>query len=353
MKHAKPSSHRRMGAAALAVGSTGAIPIIAATPASAADVATWDRVAACESGGNWAINTGNGYYGGVQFDAQSWAAAGGLKYAARADLATKAQQIMIAEVWLRRTGPGSWPVCGPRAGLSNNGVTPYHQPAVAVPQKPHRTAPRWAQAPRHPYRVKPGDWLSTIAQNELGSAARWHRLYAANRSVVGPDPDKIYPGQVLSIPGAHTAVSHTSVSKPKPAKISSPVVAASSKAAAAVAFARSAIGTPYAWGGNLIGVGLDCSGLTSQAWLHAGVSIPRTALGQLQGLRRVSTPRPGDIVIYSFSSLADHAALYVGPIGPGGANLIDTASHHPSGGVGWDSMSTRGGSVAGIVRPGV
>jgi LysM repeat protein len=70
----------------------------------------WDGVAACESGGNWSINTGNGYYGGLQFTQQTWAGAGGLAYAPRADLATPAQQIAIAS----KLSMGNWPVCGAR-----------------------------------------------------------------------------------------------------------------------------------------------------------------------------------------------------------------------------------------------
>ena len=74
--------------------------------------AAWDTVAACESGNNWAINTGNGYYGGVQFDQSTWERHGGLRYAARADLATREEQIAIAEVTRARQGWGAWPVCG-------------------------------------------------------------------------------------------------------------------------------------------------------------------------------------------------------------------------------------------------
>lgn len=74
----------------------------------------WDRIAACEAGGNWAINTGNGYYGGVQFDYGTWIANGGLKYAPRADLATREEQIAIAEVTQARQGWGAWPVCSAR-----------------------------------------------------------------------------------------------------------------------------------------------------------------------------------------------------------------------------------------------
>ncbi|ORW68842.1 Resuscitation-promoting factor RpfB [Mycolicibacter senuensis] len=74
----------------------------------------WDRIASCESHNNWAINTGNGYYGGVQFDYGTWIANGGLKYAPRADLATREEQIAIAEVTQARQGWGAWPVCSGR-----------------------------------------------------------------------------------------------------------------------------------------------------------------------------------------------------------------------------------------------
>jgi hypothetical protein len=72
----------------------------------------WDAVAMCESGGNWSINTGNGYYGGLQFSSSTWMAFGGGTYAPRADLAAKAEQIAIAENVLAAQGPGAWPVCG-------------------------------------------------------------------------------------------------------------------------------------------------------------------------------------------------------------------------------------------------
>lgn len=74
--------------------------------------ARWDSIAACESGNNWSINTGNGYYGGVQFDQSTWERNGGLRYANRADLATREEQIAIAEVTRARQGWGAWPVCG-------------------------------------------------------------------------------------------------------------------------------------------------------------------------------------------------------------------------------------------------
>jgi len=79
---------------------------------------TWDALSRCEAGGNWAINTGNGFYGGVQFDQNTWERNGGLRYAQRADLATREEQIAIAEVTRARQGWGAWPVCSGRVGAS-------------------------------------------------------------------------------------------------------------------------------------------------------------------------------------------------------------------------------------------
>ena len=79
-----------------------------ALPASAASASTWDSVAQCESSGNWSINTGNGYYGGLQFSQSTWAASGGLQYAARADLASRTQQIAIANKVYAARGLAPW-----------------------------------------------------------------------------------------------------------------------------------------------------------------------------------------------------------------------------------------------------
>src|SRR5258708_32310903 len=86
----------RLATLAGVVGSAITIPLIASTSASAASVSTWEKVAQCESGGNWSINTGNGYYGGLQFSASSWIAAGGGQYAVAANPAAQAQQIPLA-----------------------------------------------------------------------------------------------------------------------------------------------------------------------------------------------------------------------------------------------------------------
>lgn len=94
------------------------VPRPVATPVVyTGDTSVWDRIAACESGGNWAINTGNGYYGGLQFSSSTWLGYGGGAYAPRADLASRDQQIAIAEKVQASQGWGAWPVCSVRAGV--------------------------------------------------------------------------------------------------------------------------------------------------------------------------------------------------------------------------------------------
>ncbi|MDT0310638.1 transglycosylase family protein, partial [Streptomyces sp. DSM 44917] len=137
-RHRRPSRPHRFAAAAGVTGAAVALPFLGATGANAASVSTWDAVAQCESGGDWSINTGNGYYGGLQFSQSSWEAAGGTQYAPRADLATKDQQIAAAEQLLAMQGPGAWPVCGARAGLTAGGpaaaVDPSGGSAEAAPE---------------------------------------------------------------------------------------------------------------------------------------------------------------------------------------------------------------------------
>src|SRR5688500_2347599 len=94
--------------------------LAASANAAAADGGVWDRIARCESGGNWHINTGNGYYGGLQFSASTWRAYGGTGYAPTADQATKQQQISVATKVQRAQGWGAWPTCSARAGASGS-----------------------------------------------------------------------------------------------------------------------------------------------------------------------------------------------------------------------------------------
>lgn len=138
-KHATTKRVLATTAVTSIVGTT--VTVATAGTAEAATVSTWDRVAKCESGNNWKINTGNGYYGGLQFSASTWRAYGGTAYASRADLATKAQQILIAEKVLAGQGPGAWPVCSARAGLTKGGPKPF----TATP-KAKSVAPKSAPA---------------------------------------------------------------------------------------------------------------------------------------------------------------------------------------------------------------
>jgi resuscitation-promoting factor RpfA len=80
-------------------------------------VGVWDALAACESGGDWSIDTGNGYYGGLQFSSSTWQAYGGGEFASRADLASRDEQITVAERVRSDGGFGAWPTCAGRLGL--------------------------------------------------------------------------------------------------------------------------------------------------------------------------------------------------------------------------------------------
>ncbi|MEU6369671.1 transglycosylase family protein [Streptomyces sp. NPDC046931] len=194
--------------------------LLAATgDAAAADGGVWDRIAQCESGGNWHINTGNGYYGGLQFSAGTWRAYGGTAYAPTADQASRQTQIAVATKVQHSQGWGAWPVCSGRAGASgtapaaSGATTARHSSqssSSASASATTKSAPskRPSKAPEHStghtgrgasrgdYTVRSGDTLSGIAERHGTS---WQRLYARNRAVIGADPDLIVPGQRLAL----------------------------------------------------------------------------------------------------------------------------------------------------------
>ncbi|WP_405812279.1 transglycosylase family protein [Streptomyces sp. NBC_01520] len=216
----QPSRINRASLTVTAGGAGIALPLLTAASAGAASTDVWEKVAACESTSNWHINTGNGYYGGLQFSGSTWAAYGGTTFAARADLASRDQQIAVAEKVLEGKGPGAWPTCSVRAGLTRGGDAPdiapqteRSEPVEARTSAPdsaaRKTAPdaKAGQASTSPtsvpgagetYTVARGDSLSGIASAE-GVQGGWQKLYAANRTVVGADPDLILPGQRLSL----------------------------------------------------------------------------------------------------------------------------------------------------------
>ncbi|MCX3063439.1 LysM peptidoglycan-binding domain-containing protein [Streptomyces beihaiensis] len=225
-KHRRPSKVSRVAAIAGVTGAAVAVPLIGATSASAATTSEWDAVAQCESGGNWSINTGNGYYGGLQFSASTWAAYGGTAYASSADQASKSQQIAVAEKVLASQGKGAWPTCGVGlSGASTSSSTPAEgtsgtQSQQTQPQQRERTqqpttrSEHRRQPQRHEskktvttptgkkvkkgdgeYKVKHGDTLSAIAE---AHHTTWQKLFKLNKDII-EDADLIYPGQQLHL----------------------------------------------------------------------------------------------------------------------------------------------------------
>ncbi|MBA3310827.1 MAG: LysM peptidoglycan-binding domain-containing protein [Nocardioidaceae bacterium] len=202
---AKPARRTLTRAAATSATFAAAVaaPVLLSTgTASAADDSTWNALAACESGNDWHINTGNGYYGGLQFSQPTWEGFGGTQYASRADLATRAQQIATAERVLDVQGWGAWPACSAGLGLSE--ADAYGTPDVDPTRDhshPHSRVQATPSAPSSgggSYTVQSGDTLSLIAGRE-GVAGGWRALYAANNDVVA-DPNLIYVGQQLQLP---------------------------------------------------------------------------------------------------------------------------------------------------------
>jgi hypothetical protein len=212
-----PDRNRRRAAAvvATAVGAAAVAGTMLAAPADAASPnAVWDRVAHCESTNHWHINTGNGFYGGLQFTASTWRAYHGGKYASRADRATRLEQIEVARRVLASQGPGAWPVCGPRAGLTRSSGHATHAalPRVAgtasrtlstahkkAHHKAHSKAHRKHRSTaRHHYRVRSGDTLSKIAAR-FHVHGGWKALYRANHAHLS-NPNVLRIGQVLRLP---------------------------------------------------------------------------------------------------------------------------------------------------------
>ncbi|MFC8871893.1 transglycosylase family protein [Streptomyces sp. NPDC057148] len=205
----QPNRINRASLTVTAGGAGLALPLVGTGTAHAADVETWDKVAACESTNDWDINTGNGYYGGLQFTQSTWEAFGGTEYAPRADLATKDQQIAVAEKVLDGQGPGAWPVCSQRAGLTRDGAAPDIRPSSgksgpaksdSVKDVKPQTTPQSRAGKGRMYTVVTGDTLSGIADAQRVRGG-WHGLYEANRAEIGADPDVIMPGQRLALRG--------------------------------------------------------------------------------------------------------------------------------------------------------
>ena len=245
MKNSKITRTVRRGLAAAAITGAGAAGLAGmAAPANAASM-DWDALAQCESSGNWGINTGNGYSGGLQFSPSTWAAFGGTGDAASA---SREQQIAVAERVLAEQGPGAWPSCTAQLGMTGATANPQAAPVEQAPAAPVQTYSAPVEAPAQTYTapaetyaapveapvqtyteaapaapvevpatsqgpaaavqapavsgdtytIQAGDTLSGIAE-KLGVEGGWQALYAANSGTV-IHPDLILTGQVLQLP---------------------------------------------------------------------------------------------------------------------------------------------------------
>ncbi|MER8009314.1 transglycosylase family protein [Streptomyces sp. NPDC094149] len=219
-KHRRPSKATRAAALAGVTGVAIAAPLMAAGNASAATASEWDAVAQCESGGNWSINTGNGYYGGLQFSASTWAAYGGTAYAPQANQASKSQQIAVAEKVLASQGKGAWPVCGTglsSAAYNGAGASTGSSSSTTTRSTTEQQASRSSERPAAKkstktvttptgkkvkkgdgeYKVVKGDTLSSIAAEHKVKGG-WKKLFDLNKGIV-EDANLIYPGQQLHL----------------------------------------------------------------------------------------------------------------------------------------------------------
>jgi LysM repeat protein len=165
-------------------------PLVVAPAAQAAD-STWDRLAQCESSGNWSINTGNGYSGGLQFSPRTWKAFGGIGLAHHA---SREQQITVAERVLAKQGWGAWPACSRKLGLRGK---PAPSSVKAAPQATPSSGPKAAAAGGRTVVVESGDTLARIAA-ENGVSGGWEAVRAANPEL--RNPHKISVGDRIRLP---------------------------------------------------------------------------------------------------------------------------------------------------------
>jgi resuscitation-promoting factor RpfA len=351
-KHRRFVPRRRRGAVTVTSATLAAGGLLAGTASAAPDV-NWDAVAACESGGNWATNTGNGFYGGLQYTLGTWHANGGVGNPANA---TREQQIAVARRVLATQGIGAWPVCGRHASDSAP-ATPRHAapspPKHAAPSPPEHAAPVAPAAPpaspaptgpTSDYVVASGDTLAQIATAHAVPGG-WQQIYDTNRDTIA-DPNVIVAGQHLKLPDGGApmmpaatppaiaslveatdttvrAIAPTPPPPTRPAPVRTPTPTAApavvpaaftvklAVASRAVSAALAQQGTPYVYGGSAPG-GFDCSGLVQWVYKQVGIALPRTAAAQATAGHSVGLNQlqPGDLLF--FYRPVGHVVIYVG-----------------------------------------
>jgi cell wall-associated NlpC family hydrolase len=274
-RHSKPATSSVTVAKIAFTGAVlGGSGLALAGQAGAASDGEWDQVAHCESGGDWAINTGNGYQGGLQFAPDTWSSNGGGEYAPAAHLATREQQIAVAERVLAHQGRGAWPVCGGPLSDPTPRNVPSEAPAAADPPldnpELNDVPPPALEAPLPP---------APISAFDAPPAAAPEQAVIVDTALQSPAP----------------------APEPAPEPEDAPIAVTD---AALMTLIHQVSGTPYVWGGNTA-AGTDCSGLAS--WVSNAAS-GRPVFGDRFSTRneeaallargfQYGTGQPGDLVI--------------------------------------------------------
>ena len=305
----------------LAAGSSQAAAPTATSTTTATATATWDKVAVCESGGDWAADTGNGVFGGLQISTATWDAYGGTHFAATPNRATEAEQISIAQRVLQGQGPGAWPVCSVRAGLTRaNGAATAPAKATtkaAAATKTATTQPKKPSAPAkkpggttREHTVRAGDTLSGVAQ-ELAVRGGWEALYQQNRGTIGGNPNLIRPGEHLYWhTGGSTPPSHGSPAPTTNRNHASPVA----QAAADWALQQVAAHTS-GWYDRCDNFVARAYGRSSSGWTYAIDNWNGTP-ASMKGPASDLTPPVGALVFWQMPDQPyGHVAIVVGDSG--------------------------------------
>jgi hypothetical protein len=194
-RHRAPSKTGRTIARTAVAGAVAGAPLLVAAPAAnAAPDSAWDKLAQCESGGRWNINTGNGYHGGLQFSPRTWSGFGGKEFAAVAHQATREEQIVVAERVLAKQGWNAWPACSRKTGVRGESPTQRNAPAS---NSGDQVRPASAESTSGDYVVKSGDTLGRIAAAN-NVAGGWKALIEKNPALKA-NPDSLVPGQRITL----------------------------------------------------------------------------------------------------------------------------------------------------------
>jgi resuscitation-promoting factor RpfA len=201
-RHRAPSTTGRNLARTAIAGAVIGAPLAAAPVASADTGTAWDKLAQCESTGNWSINTGNGFSGGLQFTPSTWRAFGGKGMAHHA---SREEQIVVAERVLAKQGWGAWPACSRKLGLRGT-PAPIAKKANKAPEATQSIAEKVTStiakkaAPTRggsTVAVKPGDTLAKIAA--ANGVDGWKQLHALNPDL--DNPNILTVGQIIKLAG--------------------------------------------------------------------------------------------------------------------------------------------------------